>query len=104
MTIEVANIILNAKDDMSGIEIALVAIIRGLQKRDRDHSGSAKACGGGLRRNPPSRMAWWVCSPPRERRTKWYRGTKKGTRVEHQIVTLARDKGGLKGSEKREDL
>jgi hypothetical protein len=33
MTIEVANIILNAKDDMSGIEIALVAIIRGLQKR-----------------------------------------------------------------------
>jgi hypothetical protein len=33
MTIEVANIILKAKDDMSGVEIALVAMIRSLQKR-----------------------------------------------------------------------
>jgi hypothetical protein len=33
MTIEVANIILNAKDDMTGIEIALVAVIRSLEKR-----------------------------------------------------------------------
>jgi hypothetical protein len=33
MTIEVANIILNAKDEMTGVEIALVAVIRGLEKR-----------------------------------------------------------------------
>jgi hypothetical protein len=42
MTIEVANIILNAKDDMSGIEIALVAIIRGLQKRVEGDCGAIR--------------------------------------------------------------
>src|ERR1022692_3770484 len=33
MTSEVANILLNAKDDMTGVEIALVAVIRDLQQR-----------------------------------------------------------------------
>ena len=33
MTIEIANILLGARDDMTGIEIALVAVIRGLQER-----------------------------------------------------------------------
>jgi hypothetical protein len=33
MTIEVANILLDARDDMTGVEIALVTVIRNLQKR-----------------------------------------------------------------------
>jgi hypothetical protein len=52
MTIEAANIILNARDDMTGVEIALVTVIRNLQKRveelerekaDREHALSTEA-------------------------------------------------------------
>ena len=52
MTIEVANIVLSARDDMTGVEIALVTVIRDLQRRveelerekaDREHAVPTEA-------------------------------------------------------------